>query len=137
MPWSFPDGLRWDQGLCEVLWLAAQSRVGNQRDQIQLCESRVSRLPETRRLNKHPLSPEVEIADSPNSYIETDLNLELAKIQPDVQYYFQEAPPVKRLGQPKDIAWGVVYLLSDAAAYVTGIDLRIDGGMSAGSGLTR
>jgi len=70
-------------------------------------------------------------------YIETDLNLELAKIRPDVSYYFQEAPPMKRLGQPKDIAGGAVYLLSDAAGYVTGIDLRIDGGMSAGSGLTR
>ncbi|KAK5082623.1 hypothetical protein LTR70_007541 [Exophiala xenobiotica] len=70
-------------------------------------------------------------------YIETDLNLELAKIRPDVNYYFQEAPPMKRLGSPKDIAGGAVYLLSDAATYVTGIDLRIDGGMSAGSGLTR
>lgn len=44
---------------------------------------------------------------------------------------------MKRLGQPKDIAGGVVYLLSDTASYVTGIDLRIDGGMSAGSGLSR
>ncbi len=44
---------------------------------------------------------------------------------------------MKRLGQPEDIAAGAAYLLSDAASYVTGIDLRIDGGMSAGSGLTR
>ena len=54
-----------------------------------------------------------------------------------MNYYFQEAPPMKRLGQPKDIAGGAVYLLSDAAAYVTGVDLRIDGGMSAGSGLSK
>lgn len=44
---------------------------------------------------------------------------------------------MKRLGQSKDIAGGAFYLLSDAAAYVTGVDLRIDGGMSAGSGLSR
>lgn len=76
-------------------------------------------------------------ADTWTRYIETDLNLELAKRRPEVNYYFQEAPPMKRLGSPADIAGGAVYLLSDAAAYVTGIDLRIDGGMSAGSGLTR
>lgn len=44
---------------------------------------------------------------------------------------------MKRLGSPKDVAGGAVYLLSDAATYVTGIDLRIDGGMSTGNGLTR
>lgn len=87
----------------------------------------------------HSISPKTTTAipDFQNSYIETDLNLKLAKTRPDVNYYFQEAPPMKRLGQPKDVAGGVFYLLSDAAAYVTGIDLRIDGGMSAGSGLSR
>ena len=44
---------------------------------------------------------------------------------------------MKRLGQPHDVAGGVVYLLSDLAAYVTGIDLRIDGGMAVGNGLTK
>lgn len=77
------------------------------------------------------------MADSSNSYIETDLNLDLAKVRPEVKHYFKEAPPMKRIGQPKDIAGGVVYLLSDAAAYVTGHNLAIDGGMSTGNGLTR
>ena len=54
-----------------------------------------------------------------------------------MKHYFKEAPPMKRIGQPKDIAGGVVYLLSDAAAYVTGHNLAIDGGMSTGNGLTR
>ena len=44
---------------------------------------------------------------------------------------------MKRMGQPKDIAGGLVYLLSDVAAYVTGHNLAIDGGMSTGNGLTR
>lgn len=44
---------------------------------------------------------------------------------------------MKRLGLPADIAGGCVYMLSDAAGYVTGQNLSIDGGMSAGSGLTR
>lgn len=36
--------------------------------------------------------------------------------------------PLKRLGTPEDIAYGVIYLLSDASSWVTGINLPIDGG---------
>lgn len=39
-----------------------------------------------------------------------------------------ERYPLKRLGTPEDIANGVVYLLSDASSWVTGINLVIDGG---------
>jgi NAD(P)-dependent dehydrogenase (short-subunit alcohol dehydrogenase family) len=38
--------------------------------------------------------------------------------------------PLKRHGKPEDIAFGIIYLLSDAAAWVTGIALTIDGGIS-------
>lgn len=38
--------------------------------------------------------------------------------------------PLGRYGRPEDIASGVVYLLSDAACWVTGHDLVIDGGFS-------
>lgn len=36
--------------------------------------------------------------------------------------------PLKRLGKPEDIAYGVIYLLSDASNWVTGTNLVIDGG---------
>jgi len=36
--------------------------------------------------------------------------------------------PLKRLGTPSDVAYGVIYLLSDAASWVTGTNLVIDGG---------
>jgi NAD(P)-dependent dehydrogenase (short-subunit alcohol dehydrogenase family) len=36
--------------------------------------------------------------------------------------------PVRRLGMPMDIAGVVAFLLSDAAAYVNGQDLQVDGG---------
>lgn len=35
---------------------------------------------------------------------------------------------IRRFGQPEDVANGVVYLLSDASSWVTGINLAIDGG---------
>jgi len=36
--------------------------------------------------------------------------------------------PLKRFGKPEDIAYAVIYLLSDASAWVTGSHLLIDGG---------
>jgi len=41
------------------------------------------------------------------------------------------ATPMGRGAHPVDIAYGCVYLASDEAAYVTGIDLVIDGGLLA------
>lgn len=38
--------------------------------------------------------------------------------------------PLKRFATPQDIANGIVYLLSDASAFVTGTELTIDGGYS-------
>lgn len=40
--------------------------------------------------------------------------------------------PLKRLGQPEEIAELVVYLASDRAAYCTGSEFVIDGGVTAG-----
>ena len=38
--------------------------------------------------------------------------------------------PLKRFGKPEEIAYGIIYLLSDASAWVTGTELVIDGGMT-------
>ena len=39
--------------------------------------------------------------------------------------------PVGHLGDPDDIAWGVVYLASEEAKFITGSELVIDGGYTA------
>ncbi len=39
--------------------------------------------------------------------------------------------PLGRYGQPEEVAYGVVYLASDEASYVTGSELVIDGGWTA------
>jgi len=38
--------------------------------------------------------------------------------------------PLKRYGEPIDVALGIIYLLSDASSWVTGIHLTVDGGRS-------
>ena len=39
--------------------------------------------------------------------------------------------PLKRVGQPDDIANGVLYLASDESRFMTGAELKLDGGISA------
>jgi glucose 1-dehydrogenase len=38
--------------------------------------------------------------------------------------------PYKRIGEPDDIARAAVWLASDEADYITGINLYVDGGMT-------
>jgi len=38
--------------------------------------------------------------------------------------------PLKRIGQPEDVAYGTIYLLSDASSWVTGTTIVIDGGFT-------
>lgn len=38
--------------------------------------------------------------------------------------------PLSRYGKPEDVAYAIIYLLSDASVWVTGTDLLIDGGRS-------
>jgi NAD(P)-dependent dehydrogenase (short-subunit alcohol dehydrogenase family) len=39
--------------------------------------------------------------------------------------------PIGRIGEPKEVAEAAIYLASDAAGFTTGIDLRVDGGLTA------
>jgi NAD(P)-dependent dehydrogenase (short-subunit alcohol dehydrogenase family) len=39
--------------------------------------------------------------------------------------------PLGRIGEPAEVAEAAVYLASDAAGFTTGIDLRVDGGLTA------
>lgn len=41
--------------------------------------------------------------------------------------------PLKKMGDPMDVAYAALYLASDESKYVTGIELNIDGGILAGS----
>ena len=39
-----------------------------------------------------------------------------------------ELYPLGRAGKPEDVAWAMIYLLSDASSWITGVNLPVDGG---------
>tara|TARA_R110002096_G_scaffold135456_2_gene287233 strand:- start:136671 stop:137417 length:747 start_codon:yes stop_codon:yes gene_type:complete len=59
-------------------------------------------------------------------FIETEMTGKLAE---DVVQGWRDAIPLKRGGQPEDIANACVFLGSDLSSYITGQTLQVDGGM--------
>ena len=59
-------------------------------------------------------------------YITTDMTDQLNEATLEA---IQKSIPLGKAGDPKDIAYAVQYLASDAATYVTGVVLHVDGGM--------
>ncbi len=67
-------------------------------------------------------------------YIRTPMLEHVAQVsgQGEALYdYLGSQTPAGKVGQPRDIAAGILYLVSDAGRYVTGAELVIDGGYTA------
>ena len=64
-------------------------------------------------------------------YIGTEMTRSALEKFPDWGQEWMAMTPAGRLGTPRDVALAVVYLASDAAAYVTGANLVVDGGYTA------
>jgi len=64
-------------------------------------------------------------------FILTDLTQKLWSI-PEMQAWAKENTPLERLGAPDDLIGAAIFLASPAAAFMTGQDLYVDGGVTAG-----
>ena len=51
--------------------------------------------------------------------------------KPEIEDWFVERTPIGRMGTPREIAEAAVWLCSDAAAFVSGVVLPVDGGVVA------
>jgi len=65
-------------------------------------------------------------------FIETEMSARAFNNDPERKQKALARTPMGKLGKPADIGNAVVYLCSDAAAYVTGVVLPVDGGNSIG-----
>jgi len=59
-------------------------------------------------------------------FIATDMTDEL---KPEVKAEYEKNIPLKRFGEPKEVAEAVAFLLSDSSSYITGEILKVNGGL--------
>jgi meso-butanediol dehydrogenase/(S,S)-butanediol dehydrogenase/diacetyl reductase len=81
------------------------------------------------------LAPDVRVNAVCPGPIETDMTRTGAPAGVDYEEYHQaltQYPYLKRIGTPEEVADAILYLASDAAAFVTGAMLSIDGGSTVG-----
>ena len=63
--------------------------------------------------------------------IDTPMVKKLIDAHPELKTYVINMQPMGRMGQPEEVAQAVVWLCSDAASFVTGHALPVDGGLIA------
>lgn len=63
--------------------------------------------------------------------IETDMTTPNLLVDETARQRSAARHPLGRVGQPEDVAYGVLYLASDESSFVTGSELVIDGGLTA------
>jgi len=79
------------------------------------------------------LSPEgIRVNCVAPGFIATDMSAKALDNDPQRKQKVLSRTPMGKLGLPEDIAEAIVYLASDAAKYVTGVILPVDGGNSIG-----
>ena len=61
--------------------------------------------------------------------IETPMGLKAAEEHPERMEMIKQATPLKRNGQPEDVADVIHFLVSDAARFITSTDILVDGGV--------
>jgi NAD(P)-dependent dehydrogenase (short-subunit alcohol dehydrogenase family) len=65
-------------------------------------------------------------------FIETNMMKAAFGTDPDRMNKALNRTPMGKFGKPEDIGWSAVFLASEAAAYITGVSLRVDGGNAIG-----
>ena len=65
-------------------------------------------------------------------WIETDMSKKALESDPARKNKIIGRTPMARLGDPSDVGWAAVYIVSPAAKFITGTVLPVDGGASIG-----
>jgi NAD(P)-dependent dehydrogenase (short-subunit alcohol dehydrogenase family) len=61
----------------------------------------------------------------------TSLMEKLTRLHPEKREHINNSIPMKRLAEPEEMAQVVLWLCSEAASFITGCNIPVDGGMSA------
>lgn len=79
------------------------------------------------------LSPsQVRVNSIAPGFIKTNMMAKAFGSDPDRMNKAMNRTPLGKFGRPEDVGWAAVYLASEAASYITGVSLRVDGGNAIG-----
>jgi len=81
------------------------------------------------------LAPDVRVNSVGPGPVQTDMlqaQVDEAKDPKAARHELDNWAPMKRVGRPEEVAAAILYMASDEAGFVTGANLQIDGGATAG-----
>lgn len=81
----------------------------------------------TRSLSREFAARNIRVNAIAPGFIETDMTRELPE---SVRLDYADRVPMKRMGEPDAVADAVSFLLGDDSAYITGVVLPVDGGLT-------
>lgn len=109
-----------------VISIASASGVGGQVGQTHYSAAKAGLIAFTKALARETASYGVTANSVAPGFIDTEM---LSGLSPEKLGKYISEIPLRRLGLPEEVAGVVGFLASDAAAYMTGQVLRIDGGL--------
>lgn len=113
-----------------IINISSVSGIAGQVGQTNYSASKAGIIGFTYALAKEVGSRGITVNAIAPGYIPTALTHDLAE---GVRDAILQMTPLGRFGTPEDIANAVAFLASDRASFITGITLRVDGGLATGS----
>jgi len=95
--------------------------------QANYAASKAGQIGFTKSLAREVASRQITVNAVAAGYIETDI---WAKVPQDIRQGMLKLTPLGRTGKAEEVAYAVVFLASDQAAFITGQVLGVDGGMA-------
>jgi 3-oxoacyl-[acyl-carrier protein] reductase len=118
--------------MCKSGAIVNMSSIGGEfpsRGQVNYAASKGGINGMTRGMAKELAARKIRVNAVAPGMIETGMSAAVRALAGD---QIKKVIPLKRHGQPEDIARAVAFLASDDASYITGQILRVDGGLSLG-----
>ena len=110
----------------KIINIASVVGISGNPGQANYCASKAGVIGFTKSVAKEVASRNITVNAVAPGYIETDMTAKLNEAQREAMLTIV---PMKRAGKPEDVARVVGFLASQAADYVTGQTITVDGGM--------
>ncbi len=95
--------------------------------QVNYVSTKAGLLGLTRALSREFAARNIRVNAVAPGFIETEMTRELSE---NIREDYASRVPMKRMGQPGNIADAVHFLLDDVSSYITGVVLPVDGGLT-------